>query len=193
MALWRASILLEDWLEDVAAKGVIPPNEVAGWRAPLAENELPVLEVEEIASLVAFHERGLGYPAHDFLRGLLHHWEIKLQHLNPNRILHLAGFMMVCEVFLGVDANPILLRHYFITCQESVTGEKNGALVGGFRIQHRPKREGDYPAYIHTDSNRWWHGEWFYLKNHEVYSFSNFIGRHPTKLPCWSWGIPGDK
>ena len=64
MALWRASVVSEDWLEDIAAKGIIPPNEVAGWRAPLAENELPVLEVEQIASFMAFHERGLGYPAH---------------------------------------------------------------------------------------------------------------------------------
>ena len=39
-----------------------------------------------IVSFVPFHERGLMIPPHPFLRGLLHHYQIELQHLNPNGI-----------------------------------------------------------------------------------------------------------
>ena len=37
---------------------------------------------------------------HWFLRGLLNEWGLELQHLNPTRVLHVAGFITVCEAFL---------------------------------------------------------------------------------------------
>ena len=40
------------------------------------------------------HERGLVTPAHKFLQGLLHYYKIELQHLNPNRIQHMAAFVV---------------------------------------------------------------------------------------------------
>jgi hypothetical protein len=39
-----------------------------------------------VVSFVPFHERGLTTPSHRLLHGLLHHYNIELQHLNPNRI-----------------------------------------------------------------------------------------------------------
>ena len=50
-----------------------------------------------MVSFLTFHERGLGYPAHWFLRGLLNEWGLELQHLNPAGVLHIAGFITVCE------------------------------------------------------------------------------------------------
>ena len=60
----------ESVLKAFTVKGFLPPKEVAHWRAPAGEDFLQPL-ASEVVSFLAFHERGLGYPAHWFLRGLL--------------------------------------------------------------------------------------------------------------------------
>ena len=62
----------------------------AHWRAPVGD-AFPRPRDGEVVSFLAFHERGLGYPAHWFLRGLLNEWGLKLQHLNLAGALHIAG------------------------------------------------------------------------------------------------------
>ena len=46
-----------------AEKGVLPPKEVAHWRALAGEDFLRPQD-SEVVSFLAFHERGLGYPVH---------------------------------------------------------------------------------------------------------------------------------
>jgi hypothetical protein len=65
-------------------------------------------EPSEIVSFLAFHERALGYPAHPFLLGLLNEWEVELQHLNQNGVLHIAGFVTLYEGFVGIDPHANL-------------------------------------------------------------------------------------
>ena len=55
------------------------------WLMPSHE-EVPVLLDGYVMSFAPFHERGLVIPPHLFFQGLLHHYQIKLQHLNPNGI-----------------------------------------------------------------------------------------------------------
>ena len=85
-----------------AMKGFLPPKEVAHWRAPGRE-EFPQPQPGEVVSFLAFHERGLGYPAHWFVRGLLNEWRLELQHLNPTGVLHITGLITVYEAFLGME------------------------------------------------------------------------------------------
>ena len=47
---------------------------------------------------------------------------------------------------------------------------------------------GSYPAYLPCDSNRGWHGEWFYIRNPAAAPFPAFTGRRPEKQDSWSWG-----
>ena len=89
-------------LKAFAEKGFLPPKEVAHWRAPGRE-EFPQPRPGEVVSFLAFHECGLGHPAHWFLRGLLNEWGLELQHLNPTGVLHIAGFVTVYEAFLGME------------------------------------------------------------------------------------------
>ena len=89
-------------LKSFIAKGFLSPKEVAHWRAPKREEFLQP-QPNEVVSFLAFHEHGLGYPAHWFLRGLLNEWGLELQHLNPTGVLHIAGFVTVCEAFLGME------------------------------------------------------------------------------------------
>ena len=58
-------------LEAFVVKGFLPPQEVAHWRGP-GKEEFPQPYPDEVVSFLTFHERGLGYPAHWFLRGLLY-------------------------------------------------------------------------------------------------------------------------
>ena len=63
--------------------------------------------------LVPFLLRGVGFPIHPFLRGLLEFYRIQLHHLIPNSILHIAGFIALCEMYLGCEAHFGLWRKYF--------------------------------------------------------------------------------
>jgi hypothetical protein len=51
----------------------------------------------------AFVLRGLLFPPHEFLCGLLFVYGIQLHDLNPNTILHIACFITLCECFLGIE------------------------------------------------------------------------------------------
>jgi hypothetical protein len=52
-----------------------------------------------------FHERGFGTPASNFFRSLLHHYEIKMQNLNPKSVLQIMVFVALCEGYLGIRPN----------------------------------------------------------------------------------------
>ena len=58
-------------------KGFVSPKEVAHWRAPAGE-DFSQPQAGEVVSFLAFHERGLGYPTHWFLHGLLNEWGLGL-------------------------------------------------------------------------------------------------------------------
>ncbi|RLN28129.1 hypothetical protein C2845_PM05G20460 [Panicum miliaceum] len=127
---------------------------------------------------------------HPFLLGLLNEWEVELQHLNPNRVLHIAGFVTLCEGFLGIDPHANLFRTFSYVRALSLKGEGKLAPVGGFGLQKRGGRSGDYPAYTLTESNRGWHEKWFYFRNLAEKPFQAFTGAHPEKKDSWTWRAP---
>ena len=62
------------------------------------------------------------------------------------------------------------------------------APVGGFALQKKSRPSGSYPAYSPYDSNRGWHGEWFYIRNPAEVSFPSFTRRRPERQESWLWG-----
>ena len=60
--------------------------------------------------------------------------------------------------------------------------------VGGVVLQKKPSASGSYPAYTPCDSNRGWHGEWFYIRNPAEVPFLPFTGRRLERQESWSWG-----
>ena len=87
-----------------------------------------------MVSFLAFHERGLGYPAHWFVRGLLNEWRLELQHLNPTGVLHIAGFVTVCEAFLRMEPHVDFFRRLFSGRALTVGNLAEVAPVGGFAL-----------------------------------------------------------
>ena len=102
----------ESVLEAFTEKGFLSPKEVAHWRAPGRE-DFPQPRPGKVVSFLAFPERGLGYPVHWFLRELLNEWGLELQHLNPTGVLHIVGFVTVCEAFLGMEPHVDFFRWMF--------------------------------------------------------------------------------
>ena len=123
----------ESVLADFAEKGVLPLKEVAHWRAPRRE-DFPETRPDEVVSFLAFHECGLGYPAHWFLRGLLNEWGLELQHLNPTGVLHIAGFITVREAFLEMEPHTDLFLLFFSERAMADWSSVETAPVGGFAL-----------------------------------------------------------
>jgi len=125
--------------------------------------------------LAAFAKKGLLPPKE------VAHW----------RVLHIASFITICEAFLGMEPQVDLFRWIFNGRALSEGKPPRTAPVGGFSLQKKPKPSTSYPAYSPCDSNRGWHGEWFYIRNPVETPFPPFTGRMPERRESWSWGPSG--
>jgi hypothetical protein len=58
-------------------------------------------------SVMAFYEWGFSLASHQFLRSLLWYNNLKLHHLNPSGVMHIAAFVTLCEAYLGSTLSMI--------------------------------------------------------------------------------------
>jgi len=91
---------------------------------------------------------------------------------------HVASFITVCEAFLGMEPHVDLFRRVFTGQALSEGKPPRTTPVGGFALQKKPRPSGSYPAYSTCDSNRGWHGKWFYIRNPVE---APFIRRRPER------------
>ena len=103
-------------------------------------------------------------------------------------MLHVIGFVTVCEAFLGMEPHVDFFWRIFTGRALSEGKLPRTTPVGGFALQKMPRPSGSYPAYSPYDSNRGWHGEWFYIQNPAKASFPPFTERRPERRESWSWG-----
>jgi len=120
----------ESVLKAFVAKRFLPPKEVAHWRVP-RQKESPQPQPNEVVSFITFHERGL-----------LNEWGLELQHLNPMGVLHIAGFVTVCEAFLGMEPHVDLFWLFFSGRAMTAGNLAKTALVGGFTLWKKPSMGG---------------------------------------------------
>jgi hypothetical protein len=122
-----------------------------------------------VVSFVAFHEHGFSVLAGWFIRAILWAYDLKLQHLNPNGIQHLAAFEALCEGYLGVEAYWHLICYFYgYIC---LRGEGRPATIGYVALQLKRNRSSEYLTGPLTNSNSGWHSKWFYLRNDDVYQW----------------------
>lgn len=102
---------------------------------------------QEVVIHTLFLERGLLLPLNPFLRGLLFYYGIQPHNLNPNRILHIACFIILCESFLGIEPHFSLWKNLFIVkpqlSQEKISIDRGAGiqLRLGVRYNKVPARE----------------------------------------------------
>ena len=107
-------------LEHLAKQGYLPTSDLTTTRVGLTsmngqvhiENHPSPREGERVCFISCLLCR-LGFPIHPFLRGLLEFYGIQLHNLTPGSILHISGFVALCEIFLGCEPHFDLWRKYF--------------------------------------------------------------------------------
>jgi hypothetical protein len=110
---------------------------------------------------LAFLLRGLSFPAHQFLCGLLFVYGVQLYQLTPNSILHIAFFITHCESFLGVEPHWILWKYLFRLCPSIALSKK--PKLGGAIVSVRV--EAHYLEFAMAASVQGWRKKWFYIKD----------------------------
>ena len=117
---WERCSVPHSELVALQAKGLLPPAYMVPVRAGLATynggeqaESVPNPSKGERVCLVPYLISGLGFPIHPFLRGLLEFYGLQLHNLTPASILHIAGFVALCELFLGIEAHFTLWKKLF--------------------------------------------------------------------------------
>ena len=131
---WESSTVGNRHLAGLRADGRLPL--AANGRVQCAGNEVtPSPRAGECVVFMDFLTRGLSFPLHDFVRGLLYAYGVQLHDLTPNGVLHIARFIVLCECFLGVHPHWGLWRRIFFVKKHTVA--RRSLATGGFGIQTR--------------------------------------------------------
>ena len=86
MDSWYRSDVTHARMEGLIKQGLLRGRtDVVEWLVPSHE-VVPAPPDGYVVSFAPFHKRGLTVPPHPFFHSLLQHYQIELQHLNPNRI-----------------------------------------------------------------------------------------------------------
>ena len=71
-------------------------------RLPDAGQIIPTPEPHERVVFLPHFLRGLGFPPHPFVRGLMFYYGLDFHDLAPDSILQISSFIVVCEAFLHI-------------------------------------------------------------------------------------------
>ena len=108
------------------------PDDIAH-RLPDEGQLNPSPEPHERVVFLTHFLRGLGFPLHPFVRGLVFYYGLDFHDLAPNFILNISAFIVVCEVFLRIKPHFDLWLKTFNVKPKVVSGcqaECGGAMVG---------------------------------------------------------------
>jgi hypothetical protein len=136
---------------------------------------------------LSFLLHGLSLPAHEFLRGLLFVYGVQLHQLTPNSILHIACFITLCELFLGIKPHFLLWKFLF-RLRPSVALSKKPELGGAVISIHA---EYQYLEFSMAASVQGWRKKWFYIKDRKVSSSDQYgiapfdASKEVKKLISW--------
>jgi hypothetical protein len=136
---------------------------------------------------LAFLLRGLSFPAHKFLCGLLFVYGVQLHQLTLNSILDIACFVTLCESFLGIKPHWTLWKFLFRLCP-SVSLSKKPEL-GGAVVSVRA--EAHYLEFNMAASVQGWRNKWYYIKDQKNSSSDHYgiapfdANKELKKLSSW--------
>ena len=164
---WERCSVSHDQLSKLQTQGFLPLADLVLVRAgltsftgeALAQNSPNPTRGERvcfISSLV----RGIRFPIHALLRGLLEYYGLQLHNLTPASILHIAGFVALCELFLGCE---VYFELWKLFCLVPRTQKVSVFEVGGAEIW-RIAGTG-YLSSTPKKASEEWPSEWFYIED----------------------------
>ena len=165
---WEKCSIPHNRLIELQTKGFLPPAYMVPVRSgPATYNgeeqaeRFPNPSRGERVCLVPYLLRGVRFPIHPFLRRLLEFYGLQLHNLTPASILHTAGFVALCELFLGIEAHFALWKKLFCLVPRSQEGsiyQVGGAevwrIAGTGYLSGTPKKTSED-----------WPSEWFYIED----------------------------
>ena len=109
-------------------------------RLPAAGQIVPTPEPHERVVFLPHFIRGLGFPLHPFVRGLMFYYGLDFHDLAPNFILNISAFIVVCEAFLRIKPHFGSWLQTFCVKPKIVSGQQaecGGAMVGKMKAPLR--------------------------------------------------------
>ena len=117
---WGECSVSHSRLVKLQTQGLLPPAFIVPVRAGVATYDCgeqaersPNPSPEERICLIPHLLRGVEFPIHPFLRGLLKFYGLQLHNFTPASVLHIVGYVTLCELFLGCEAHFGLWKKLF--------------------------------------------------------------------------------
>ncbi|KAM3229051.1 hypothetical protein ACQJBY_060148 [Aegilops geniculata] len=146
------------WMVSSVTEGHVKKLRKAGYLSKDIAHRLP-----EKGQLLPTPEphflRGLGFPLHPFVRGLMFYYGLDFHDLAPNFILNISAFIVVCEAFLRIRPHFGLWLKTFNVKPKVVRGsqaECGGAMAG--KMANVLWLEGSF-----VETLKGWQSGWFYI------------------------------
>jgi hypothetical protein len=112
----------------------------------------------------------------------MRYYGIKLHHLTPLGVRHIAAFVTLCEAYLGIDPDLDLWKYFFRVCR--LQDPEVELMTSGGAVIHVKSGHGADP-YLEIPmprSMKGWRKKWFYVKNDESAPLPAFTGDCPIPL-----------
>ena len=186
---WTLSTVKETMPTKLRNDDFLPPTDILTVRTPSSKEVLPELRTNERILFVESVHRGLGFPLHDFVQGLLYAYGVQIHDFTPNGILHIAVFMTLCECFLGVHPSWALWKAIFKVRPNNRGGRTFP--VGGLQVQVR--QDTRYFNLKFVDSAQGWRKKWFYANLDQEVSPTFSLDRILSRTKAWNHKMTTDE
>ena len=96
-----ASFVTEEDITKLRAAGYLTEN--IAHSLPVEGQITPTPKSRERVVFLPHFIRGLGFPLHPFVCGLMYYYGLDFHNLAPNFVLNISVFIVVCEAFLCIQ------------------------------------------------------------------------------------------
>ena len=154
---WETSSVTEKEIKDLRSAGYLTAT--ITHRIPPKGQIIPTPEPGKRVVFLPHFLRGLGFPLHPFVRGLIFYYGVDFHDLAPNSFLNISAFIVVCEAFLRIPPHFGLWLKTFNVKPKVVSGEQaecGGAMVG--KIPNVTWPEGSF-----VETVKGWKSKWCYI------------------------------
>jgi hypothetical protein len=128
-------------------------------------------------------------PSHRFLCLLLQFYDLKLHHMTPSGILHIAAFMTLCEAYVGIEPH-FDLWNYFFRARLWPGPDAEAMVCGSVDIFIRyGSGVNPYFCFPMSDPPAEWWKVWFLLRNNAKAPLPIFTGCRPDPQPKRGYGV----
>ena len=119
------SSIMEGDVKKLRRAGYLPDD--IAHRLPDEGQLIPTPKPHERVVFLTHFLRGLGFPLHPFVWGLMFYYGLDFHDLAPNFILNISAFIVVCEAFLCICPHFVLWLKTFMSSQRWCAAARRSA------------------------------------------------------------------